>query len=1194
MGMTWTTEQQNVIDLRNRSMLVSAAAGSGKTAVLVQRLIALVTDETHPIDIDRLLVVTFTNAAAAEMRERVGRAIEEALAANPENLHLQRQRTLVHHAQITTIDSFCLNVIRNHFHQIDLEPGFRIADEGELKLLREDVCDAVLEEFYAKKDPDFLRFADSYSSAKSDEPIREMLLKLYDYSVSYPWPEEWLDSCARQYEAPDGEAELTQKPWMRELLDFARVRLSDLLSEHERLLAITRESDGPAMYAEALLDDIEKLSACAGCVSYTDWHRALDAMEKWKAFKGARGFKGSKKKQDAVKAGRERFKKQVAQLKKYFAADPNLQLERLNRTGQMVETLLSLTRAFARAFAAEKAKKNLLDFSDMEHFALRILIDPETKEPTQTAREYREQFYEVMIDEYQDSNYVQETLLRAVSGIGEGRENMLMVGDVKQSIYRFRLARPELFMEKYQQFSPEDGVRQRIDLHKNFRSCVSVVDTVNDVFERIMGEDLGRVEYSADAALYPGAAYEEGNAASYETECMVLLRKDFEDVREAEARAAAKRIYRLAAGQEIPGLSYRDIVILLRSPAGWAETYQRVFEEEGIPLIVASKTGYFSAGEVQTLLSFLRILDNPCQDIPLAAVLRSPIGGFSAEELSELRTQKPELPFHQCAAKLAEEGTNEKLTDFFKLLESFRERIPYTPIHRLIQEILDETGYLRYVTALPAGAQRRANLDMLLEKAIAYEKTSYHGLFHFIRYIDRQLRYSVDYGEAETIGEQEDAVRLMSIHASKGLEFPVVLLGGMGKQFNEADQRTAMIFHPEYGIGLRYYDCEKRTKCDTLIHQAFALLAKRENLGEELRVLYVALTRAKEKLILLGAEGKAAAQSLEEETGRLSFSSRYDAKCYWDWVLPALACCPEKYPVQLVDAGYFEGQEALQRKDRLRSREEVCRELETVDQDLYEALDRRLSWVYPYAELALKKQKVSVSELKHRASEEAEAVFGDTAEESLFPEKRPLPYLPKFAGDAKEEVGVRYGTAMHRFLACVDFEEAPKDMEPQRVERWVREQRDALRELGRMREEETQRLSIRPLAAFLGSDTAQRMKRAADRQQLTREQPFVMSMPAHEVLEDAPETAEVLVQGIIDAFWEEEDGIVLLDYKTDRVACAKELTERYQGQLALYAEALRRNFPGRPVKEALIYSFRLGETIRVETGASAQANHDAR
>lgn len=1237
MSVKWTKEQKKVINLRNRSLLVSAAAGSGKTAVLVQRIISMVTDKAEPLDIDRLLVVTFTNAAAAEMRERVGVAIENALEQEPYNQHLQRQLTLVHNAQITTIDSFCIRILRDHFHKIDLEPGFRIADEGELKLLREDVCEAVLEEFYQKADPEFFRFADSYSGAKNDLQIKEMILKLYNYAESYPWPKEWLETCVQQYEAVN-EAELEEKSWIRDFLSYLDVRIEDLITAQKKLLELTQEPDGPYMYEASIADDLRQLENLRKCEHFSQWQEAVSSID-FKNIGRSGKYEGSVAKKNAVMSGRKRMKDQIDKWKKTIFATPlEVQLERLTQTSKMVRVLVTLTQAFSDRFYEEKQKKNMLDFSDVEHNALRVLVNPETKELTETALEYQQQYREVMIDEYQDSNYVQETLLTAVSGVKNGNENLFMVGDVKQSIYRFRLARPELFMDKYHRFSTEESSRQRIDLHRNFRSRREVVEAVNDIFYPLMEKDLGNVAYDAEAALYAGAEYPDyENADCCKPEFLLVPSQESGmERREQEAAAVAGRIRELVETQEIPGITYKDIVLLLRSMSGWAETYQKVFEQEGIPLIVASKTGYFSATEVQTVLSLLRVLDNPYQDIPMAAVMKSYFGKFTSEELAQIRAESPGMPFYQCVEQftsseeqqkeeqiadtnvveaekqqkeepisdtdaveaeiLPQEKENKNVSDqrlhlaekiiaFQEMLQNFRQRIPYTPIHRLLQEILDETGYRNYVAALPAGEQRRANLDMLMEKAVAYEQTSYHGLFHFIRYIDRLMKYDVDYGEAEIVSEQENAVRLMSIHKSKGLEFPVVFVCGMGKQFNEQDLNSNMIFHPEFGIGLKWFDCEKRTKANTLIHQIFAMEAKKENLGEELRVLYVALTRAKEKLILAGTcklpeEGQYSGFSREE---KVSFSTRYDAKSYWDWVMPVLGMENPDYRYVIWDEARMQQEEQRKLQDTALEHRTLLVALQNVSEIELTQLKETFSWEYVWKEEGTHKQKVSVSELKHRAMEERSESAEQTLNtaQPLFPDEIATPYVPRFVQEAKENAGALYGTMVHRFLECLDFAGLPDFAEEKQGLYFVKQQIDALCALGRMQEADAKRLNWKQLLGFLQSDTAKRMRVAAEQGTLEREKPFVMSVPANLVWEESRPEEEVLIQGIIDVFWEEADGIVLLDYKTDHVDNAQELVHRYKKQLELYADALSRFSGEKPVKEILIYSFALAETIRL-------------
>ena len=986
----------------------------------------------------------------------------------------------------------------------------------------------------------------------------------------------------QQYEAAN-EAELEEKSWIRDFLSYLNVRVEDLITAQEKLLELTQEPDGPYMYEASIADDLRQLENLRKCEHFSQWQAAISAID-FKNIGRSGKYEGSVAKKDVVMSGRKRMKDQIDKWKKtIFATMLEVQLERLTQTSKMVRMLVTLTQAFSDRFQEEKQKKNMLDFSDVEHNALRVLVNPETKELTETALEYQQQYREVMIDEYQDSNYVQETLLTAVSGVKNGNENLFMVGDVKQSIYRFRLARPELFMDKYHRFSTEESSQQRIDLHRNFRSRREVVEAVNDIFYPLMEKDLGNVAYDAEAALYAGAVYPDyENADCCKPELLLVPSQESGmERREQEAAAVAGRIRELVETQEIPGITYKDIVLLLRSMSGWAETYQKVFEQEGIPLIVASKTGYFSATEVQTVLSLLRVLDNPYQDIPLAAVMKSYFGKFSSEELAQIRSEYPGMPFYQCVEQML--PVSEKIIAFQEMLQKFRQRIPYTPIHRLLQEILDETGYRNYVAALPAGEQRRANLDMLMEKAVAYEQTSYHGLFHFIRYIDRLMKYDVDYGEAEIVSEQENAVRLMSIHKSKGLEFPVVFVCGMGKQFNEQDLNSNMIFHPEFGIGLKWFDCEKRTKANTLIHQIFAMEAKKENLGEELRVLYVALTRAKEKLILAGTcklpeEGQYSGFSREE---KVPFSTRYDAKSYWDWVIPVLGMENPDYRYVIWDEARMQQEEQRKLQDTALEHRTLLEALQNVSETELAQLKETFSWEYAWKEEGAHKQKVSVSELKHRAMEERSESAEQTLNtaQPLFPDEIATPYVPRFVQEVKENAGALYGTMVHRFLECLDFAGLPDFADEKQGLYFVKQQIDALCALGRMQEADAKRLNWKQLLGFLQSDTAKRMRAAAEQGALEREKPFVMSVPANLVWEDSRPEEDVLIQGIIDVFWEEADGIVLLDYKTDHVDNAQELVRRYKKQLELYADALSRFSDEKPVKEILIYSFALAETI---------------
>lgn len=1289
MGVSWTTEQQQVIDLRNRNILVSAAAGSGKTAVLVERIVKIITDKNHPVDIDHLLIVTFTNAAAAEMRERIGNAIEKALDEQPGDEHLLRQLTLIHNAQITTIDSFCLYVVRNHFHEIDLEPNFRIGDEGELKLLREDVLGKVLEQNYEEPSEAFSDFVEGYASGRTDAALNEMILQLYEFSRSYPWPEKWLDSFVGIYRIENRE-ELDRAEWLAPLTQNIRFVLKDCEQLLKQALAVTQQDDGPDMYEKAVRSDLEKYESLSKLTSFCELSVALSDI-KYDRLASSRGFEGDPDKLELVKSLREQAKDVVKKLcKQYFFCSPEMMIEQLERTEPMLEEVVRLTKQFADEFAAAKRRKNLVDFHDVEHFALQILVDEETEKAKKTAEEFRDTFEEIMIDEYQDSNEVQETLLRSISREERGENNIFMVGDVKQSIYRFRLARPELFMKKYDSYSLKESTTQRIDLHKNFRSREEVLTCTNDIFYKIMARSLGNVEYDAEAALYPGASYPaiemkktagkeetaeeqtKQSIADFTPEILLADSNDelledteFSDKKTLEAKIVAEEIRHLMKTQpvtdkatgELRAARYSDIVILLRSLSGWADSLVEVLNGNGIPAHTVSSTGYFSTVEVQTVLSMLRLLDNPRQDIPMAAVLRSPMAGLTDEELAVLRLEDGSVPFHEAVLELAEglyeedgqkeisdseadseadqkQGRNadgkkeddiettahRKLLKFYKKYRQLRQLVPDTPIHELIEIILRETGYGHYVAAMPAGSRRTANLNMLLEKAAAYEKTSYKGLFHFVRYIDELQKYDVDFGEADMVGENEDVVRIMSIHKSKGLEFPIVIVSGMGKNFNKQDTRSKMVLHPELGIGLDYMDGKKRIKSPTIAKKAIAKQIELENLGEELRVLYVALTRAKEKLILTGTLKDAAEKlefyrqqaNLSKAADRpLSYLTREGASGYLDWILPAVLSYGDKYPVRIVEAAELVLDEVENQLEQNEDLTERIEEIEAADTQLVGQLKQRFSQRYPYQVDVLRKNKYSVSELKHRAMRER---FEAEQEETVpaFLEEPVTPTIPLFI-QREESVeqetanrGALRGTAVHRVMECYDFAS----------EKSVQEQMEAMEKEEKITADMRALVKEQTVADFVSSETGKRMALAQRGGALYREKPFVMGFTEEELenygfgagaqmIENEAQTENAqqeimsenvsqenhmheedltLIQGIIDVFWIEDDGITVLDYKTDRVDTAQELIDRYATQLKLYADALERVFATRKlkVKEILIYSFRLEKLISIE------------
>ena len=1233
MAVKWTAEQQKVIDTRDRNLLVSAAAGSGKTAVLVERILAMVKDPVRPIDIDQLLVVTFTRAAAGEMKERIGRALQQSLEENPENEHLQRQQTLLHHAQISTIHGFCSYVIKNYFQMIDLDPVYRMADEGEIRLMKSDVIQKVMEERFAEKDPAFTRFVESYAAGKQDDGLDALVLKLYEFSMSYPWPEQWLEECRAAYQIDSPEA-VQKSIWVQVLMAEAKKRLSSILEGIEENRKTAVSPGGPYLYDEALASDQQMVEELIETESFDGMVRAMGGM-KFKALSRKKADDVSEALKDQVKAERDACKKELQKLKEQFFEKDSAEIaEEIADCREPIGVLIDLTEQFAKAFAEKKRSKNILDYADLEHFALEILVQQEDGRLVRTdaARELSEQFREIMIDEYQDSNFIQEALLSAVSGEEEGRWNRFMVGDIKQSIYGFRLARPELFLEKYHTYAKDGESQQRIDLDKNFRSRPEVLATANYVFRKLMSPELGGIAYDEAASLHAGAAFpalpemEEEKTetwhAAYETELLLLDDKapELEDDKsretkmETEAAAVAARIREMVGNEEVVGketgeyrkIRYRDIVILLRAVSGWAETFSRVLQAAGIPAYSTSKTGYFSTQEIVTVLNYLHLCDNPCQEIPFTAILRSPICGCTDAELAAVRCVDKDVKIYEACGKYAaigeDEALREKLRRFLTQLEMLRSRVPYTPIHELITQILEETGYGGYASAMPGGVQRRANLEMLVEKAVEFEATSYRGLFNFIRYIEQLQKYEVDFGEVNIYGESADTVRIMSIHKSKGLEFPVVFLSGMGKSFNQMDSRAVLVLHSRMGIGADAIDPEHRVRQATLPRQIIRQSMKLENLAEELRVLYVAMTRPKEKLIMTGMASKlesrvkqcAAHAGRQEEL--LSYQTLSSASGYLDWILPAFSrnrcfdglyeqfglagnaenpLYAEKIPVtiRLVSpAGLVEG-EVLHQMERAVNEQKIMEipKQPPREEALKELVEERFSYQYPYEDEKQIPVKVTVSQLKKAGMEESE--IG----KELFVQEEFVPIVPGFMkkDNAEALTGADRGTAYHRLLECLDYRRAYSIKE-------LMAQTEELVAEGKMTKEASECIYFKSVLAFAKSPVGMRMRNAFLNGTLKREQPFVMSIPASEADPSYPADETILVQGIIDACFEEDGEWVLVDYKTDYVRYGMEqtLVDRYRVQLEQYARALEQ-LTGMKVREQIIYSFALDKHIPV-------------
>ncbi|MBR5969811.1 MAG: helicase-exonuclease AddAB subunit AddA [Lachnospiraceae bacterium] len=1187
--MKFTEEQKAGIEARGASLLMSAAAGSGKTSVLVERIFSLITGE-QPVDVDSILVVTFTRAAAAEMKERLFQRIGEALAQSPADRNLKRQEVLLHRAQITTIDAFCQYVVKENFPLIDLDPGFRVADSGELKLLEADVMEETLERLYEEGDPAFLFCADYFTTGVRDDVFAETIRSLHRHALSRPHPEDFLrEEMRRSLTAENFEASA--------LAAYAKEKVRRVLESclpyiHE---AISRcaEPEGPAAYEEALRSDLALMTEVlekTKTAGFEETGRLLNGIE-FQRLKQIRGNTVSEEKKKAVSGMRDSWKALCNSLREQFFRRTVAELLGQQETVQRALSALCQTvLTYGEALAKAKREAGLIDFNDMEHFALRILTE-RTEEadgtfrylPSETAKHLRERFSYVMIDEYQDSSHLQEEILSMISGEEDGCYNRFMVGDVKQSIYRFRLAMPELFMDKLKHYGRDaDAKQRRIDLHYNFRSGEAVLQTVNDVFRRLMGEDLGGVTYDADAFLQRGS---EAQGEGLPTE-LLLLETEEEPVA-AEAKMVAQRIQRLMRETMIPDkdgnprpLRYADIVVLLRAPAGKEEIYRKTLEAHHIPVYAESRTGYFSAWEIQEVLKYLSVISNPLDDIALLSVLHSPFGEFTEEELARIPSETEEVGYYFERLQSFAEGEEdsplrEKCRVFLERLTELRERAVIVPVHELLEELLQESGFLDIASAMPFGERRAANLKILLAKAQAYEQTRYRGLSGFVDYIDALKRFQADEGEANVLSENADVVRILSVHKSKGLEFPVVILSDLAKKMNQRDTRKDLLADEALGIGLSFIDPKERVKRSTFIRNVIAQKMNADALGEELRVLYVAMTRAKQKLILTaavkdaGKEIEKAAAAGTAGTALLPYTARSSAQTWLRWILMTGVPSPEILRTE--DLVFAEALERTDETERLLLTETEAGE--ATDRETERLLRERFSAVYAHPAYKNLFVKTTVTELKQALSEAEE-------HDVLRPYDAPVAEIaPAFlrAEEQSEEIAPNVrGTVYHKAMELIveSWKEGGAGVSGEDVLAFLRAEEAA----GRLMPPGVAALDIGDIRVFLESPLALRMRKAAAAGKLYTERQFMIGIPAKELDAELPEQEMLLVQGVIDCYFEEEGALVLLDYKTDHVGKAQMLIDRYHTQLAYYARALTQ-ITDLPVKERLIYSFALKETI---------------
>lgn len=1211
--MAWTNEQQAAIDSRGQTLLLSAAAGSGKTAVLVERIIRRLLDKEYPIDITELLVVTFTKAAAAEMRDRIGTALMKALSETKDP-RVERQLALLPSAQISTLHAFCQHVIRKYFYTIDLDPAFSIAGEEELNLLRRQVLEDVFLSYYEDDEKASILYplADMFGSDRGDDILMDTVSRMYTYARSLAWPEHWLKEAARAYDvAPD--AVIDDMVWAGPIKDAVRRILEEDARLYDGVLYHLRQREAFAPACDTFVAEQAALRQAAQARSWNDLSRFVRAIDFPR-------LKSLRKLSDDDKAVWERCKKVRDDVKKdviktlqvvYFSATPEEWLDGMRAMKPIMDGLVTLTLDFAKAYGAAKKEKGWIDFSDLEHFCLQILLapdaSPEHPVPSAAAEELRSQYEEVFIDEYQDTNGVQELITRLVSG----EDNRFMVGDIKQSIYRFRLANPTLFLEKYQSFSRDEKAVQRcIDLGRNFRSVPVVLDAVNAVFSRAMTAEAAGMDYGEREKLYAGrqAPDDERWIGGPVEVDIVPTPSDEEDddgstAFEKECRFIAGRIGELLASGRMAArkdgtlepLSYRHIVVLLRSMAGKADVLIQALQEGGIPSYAEQSGGYFAAVEVQVMLALLRCIDNPEQDLAMAAVLRSPLVGLDETALAGVRLAGDGTLWQNLPAFVASlpDGVDEK-EDLQQFMAAFDSWSTYSRRHgvaELLQRLYDDTAYVDFVGAMPGGDVRQANLKALYDRARQYEEAGFRGLFRYLQLMDKMKEDGLDLAPAKVVSEKEDVVRIMSIHKSKGLEFPVVFVADMGKAFNRRDTQDQILFHNRLGIGLKQYDPEWRMSYPTLIWSGIAAQLRWEGTAEEERILYVAMTRARDQLILTGHSSHID-RDWQRWTSRLNPAQ---AKSYFDWVMPA-ALAPfgakadadyarpgaawqdaiwqvriaRAVPAGTVEEGAYDGEPRL----------EALRRGDLTGTPVPSWLDEQLSWQYAYPQAVRTAAKFSVSEVKRRYQELHSDELQDEAALPV-PAAAVIPTAPGeddafaalppwLAGEEAAVSGAQRGTALHKALQYI----TPAANQTTAT---LRREIDAFVRQGLLSREEAKLVYVPVLAAFCQSDIGRRM---AESPELHREYPFTVLLAGGDPLPETETGEQILIQGVIDCLFREDDAWILVDYKSDRLETADAFRSRYAVQLALYKRAVEQ-ITHRPVEETYIYSLHLQQEIRL-------------
>ena len=1176
--MNYTKEQEQAIFLRGKNIMVSAGAGAGKTRVLVSRMAELIMDKEHPIEADRFLVMTFTNAAAAEMKERIGTELEERLEKDPDNLYLRKQIRKIRQADISTIHSFCNHLIRTHYNELAIDPSFRIGEEGELFLLRQQAVEQVLEEAYASGRESFLQFVEAYAPGKNDTVLEEMIEDLYHFSRSFPNADGWFEKTGKEAAILAGKDGWDTSAAVTLLLSKAQKESLQIQEELYQLLESVTE-DSPEKYTGLLQEIKEYIDSLTQAKDYNSYYKVL-SQKSISSFPRASQKEKEWELYEEVKEFHQKVREQINSQKENVFTTPAEELQREAAViYPLLEEYMALTKRFAEIYFLCKKEKNVYDFDDLEHFALELLVESYDKQgeaqPSETAKELSKKYKMIFVDEYQDTNL--EMLLN------KKHNSLFTVGDVKQSIYRFRQARPDLFLRRKDQYISQADAGVSIELRDNFRSAPGVLTFTNYIFSQLMEKEFGGVDYNEKTALRPGDGgpmmqdEETSEILFFQKDSASALKEVPEDIL-AESAVICKRIKELIE----EGYHYGDMVILLRSGAGRMEPMAEFLEQEGIPVSCDNKTGYFQTREITVMLNYLSIVDNIYQDIPMASVMLSSIGKFTEEELVKLRVliEEPvrgKYTLYDFMRLYMQEGTEEelkkKIRDFLMDLLYFRQQKKEQPLSTLLWDIYERTGFYYDVQLMPDGEKRKENLLMLLKKAEDYEKTVFKGLFYFNRYMKQLKSYEIEMGEAGTSMEEEDVVKIMTIHKSKGLEFPVVFVSGLSKKFNRMDLNKAVLCHPELGIGMECVNTTLRFHHPSLMKKAIQEKVWKDTLEEEMRILYVAMTRAKRKLILTGV-------IKSEELGagmRASIQAqKWRAGSMMDWILPVMAEQFRNTDKIWLKARLFSWSD-IEELFNAREREEATFSYRHFIEKYVEGQDSSLikkafSHVYPNMEATKWKRKYSVSELKSLSQitlpNEESVVYEPDEEERI---------IPQFLKEEREEVGgAAKGTIVHKIMEMLPF---AKIQTKKQLFDWITDLEQNYPESKQI----SAKWLYRGIEAFLFSEQGEKIRKMDEAGKVKKELPFTVGLPVSLINQDTEAEDTVVVQGVIDACADMGNHLCLIDYKTDQIKEGEEqqLLDRYGNQMLYYKAALEQILEKR-VSEIYLYSFSLKKFISVE------------